>query len=581
MRAVSSSCQIIDATTCDTTSRFPITQYSWYLQTTQPITMDSAIKAQRYFIRAQNKKVLVFNYNPYYYWFRIIIKNPQFKSRPLMFVMAPFGLYDGLLFQKVNGKWQEVAHAGLRYRFESRSYQSTHHVFPFTLQPNSLDTIYVSLDANNAYKLFGFALIRPTELKIFENKIYFVFGIIVGLLILFFVINVSLFFALKERLHLWYALYIALLFLIVMKNDLLDQQFLGLDSEVGFRLTPFMTIGALAIAVLMHVVQGFLKGVLTYYRTLFYLSALVKANVLFSAVVHAFVFVFVSNYHIQMFVFNWAKISTLFGICMIIVDCLYCSSKGFKSALFLFSGSFVFMIGSVQRLFFPSTLSFLFPPTTFHIGIIVETVVITMGLIYKYWAEKELQRREIHDNIGSLLSKVKLNLSNFDLDSKIKANRKIADSEYLLTKAIQDLRDLLKASNTDTIAEVGIERAIEKELSMVQRASDIETILDSHCTFLKKDPNKELALFRIVQEALHNVIKHANASLVKVTLTCERGKLHLIINDNGEGFDVSNKNTYGSGLGNMKNRCKSLNAKLNIQSNIGKGTEINITLPIS
>jgi len=137
------------------------------------------------------------NYDPYYYWFRIIINNTQNKPRDLILLMAPLGMYDGRLMQRIDGKWAEVAHSGLKYRFYDRSYQFTHHVFPFTMTPKTLDTLYFSINARNAYKLFGFALFQPKQFRIFAGDIYFVFGIIVGLLLLFFVLNISLFFALK------------------------------------------------------------------------------------------------------------------------------------------------------------------------------------------------------------------------------------------------------------------------------------------------------------------------------------------------------------------------------------------------
>jgi hypothetical protein len=379
--AVPGLSQIIDAGICDRDIHFPITPQTCFLRSTTPITIDSVLRSKEPFIKAADQPVLEFRYDPYYYWIRIIVQNKTPQARRLMLLMAPFGLYEGCLYQKGAGQWQQVAHTGLKYRFKDRTYQFTHHVFPFDATAGSIDTLYLSINASNAYKYFGFALLNPRELKMFENKIYFVFGIIVGLLILFFVLNISLFFSLKEKLHLWYALYIFLLFLVVMKNDLLDQQFLWLDSELAFRLTPYMTIGALAIAVLMHVAQRFLKPVLIRNKRLYRFSTILKINVVISAAVHAVVFYMATNYRIETAVFNWARISTLLAICFIIIDCIYCIYKGQKSAWFILTGSFVFMFGSVQRLFYPSTLSFLFPPTTFHVGIITETFIITVALI--------------------------------------------------------------------------------------------------------------------------------------------------------------------------------------------------------
>ena len=204
--------QVVDASKCDSSAHILITQSAAILRTAQLIGIDSVIQLQNAFEKPSKEAVLVVNYDPYYYWFRIVIKNPQEYDRKLMLLMAPIGMYEGRLFQKINNQWKQVAQTGLKYKFRDRSYQFTHHVFPFTLPQASTDTLYLSVDASNAYKAFGFALLQPKELKIFENNIYFVFGIIVGLLLLFFVLNISLFFALKQQIHLWYALYVALLF---------------------------------------------------------------------------------------------------------------------------------------------------------------------------------------------------------------------------------------------------------------------------------------------------------------------------------------------------------------------------------
>ena len=609
--SLSCFCQVIDATICDTTSRFPITQYSSYLQTSKPITIDSVVRSTTGFIKAKKESVLVFNYDPYYYWFRIIVKNQQDTTRKLMLLMAPVGLYEGLLFQKISGQWHQVAKGGLKYKFVDRSYQFTHYVFPFTLAPKSIDTLYVSIDASNVYKTFGFALIQPKDLKIFENKIYFVFGIIVGLLLLFFVLNISLFFVLKEKLHLWYALYIVLLFLVVMKNDQLDQQFLSLDSESAFRLTPFLAIGALAIAVLMHVVQNFLKDALRHNKLLYRFSIILKVNILCIVFLHAFVFLMVSDYRIQSFVFNWAKISILLSICIIIVDCLYCIKKGFKSALFIFSGSIVFMIGSLQRLFFPSTLSFLFPPTTFHIGMILETVIISFGLIYRYNLDRkeklkyindfekqklqsqlEIQEQtfknisqEIHDNIGQVLSLVKLNINTMDCDEPKALQDKITDSKHLITTAIQDLRDLSKSLNTDYITEMGLTRSVEYELEMIQKTGSYEIQFNTSGKPYRLEPQQELIFFRIVQEALHNIIRHAKATSIKVELLFEPQIFTLKISDNGVGFDssqlaINNYNGLGLGIRNMHNRASMINTDFKLMSNVEKGTTVILTLPL-
>lgn len=189
--------------------------------------------------------------------------------------------------------------------------------------------------------------------------------------------------------------------------------------------------------------------------------------------------------------------------------------------------------------------------------------------------------QEIHDNIGQMLSLAKLNLNTLDFNQNEKAIEKINDAKELVGKAIQDLRDLSKTLNTETIATVGLMRAIEMELHMLQKTGMVQTHLELRGVLVKLDAQKELVLFRIVQEALHNIIKHANAAAITVTAAYIDKQLLLTIADDGCGFDSSMQNIYGSGLRNMQSRARLMNAHMGITSRPGSGTQIHISLPIT
>lgn len=187
--------------------------------------------------------------------------------------------------------------------------------------------------------------------------------------------------------------------------------------------------------------------------------------------------------------------------------------------------------------------------------------------------------QEIHDNIGQMLSLAKLNLNTVDLQKEEKAAGKIGSAKDLVSKAIQDLRDLSKTLNTDTIAAAGLLNAIEAELHLLQKTGALETHFLTSGTPVKLDAQKELILFRIVQEALHNVIKHAQASEVSVSALFEDGQFLLQIRDNGCGFEERSRPLFGSGLRNMQSRSKLIGADWKIESGKTGGTAICITLP--
>lgn len=193
--------------------------------------------------------------------------------------------------------------------------------------------------------------------------------------------------------------------------------------------------------------------------------------------------------------------------------------------------------------------------------------------------------QEIHDNVGQVLTLAKLNLATTSVAEKA-ANEKIKTSQQLIGKAIQDLRDLSRSLNTDYVEEMGLIRSIEYELELLQKTGSIETEFSIDGKPLRLDKQKELILFRIVQEAIHNIIKHAEAKKISASIYFNHETVNILVKDNGIGFDLSPLNrsdnqTFGLGLRNMNNRATLIGAKFSITSTIGKGTEVSLQLPVN
>lgn len=192
--------------------------------------------------------------------------------------------------------------------------------------------------------------------------------------------------------------------------------------------------------------------------------------------------------------------------------------------------------------------------------------------------------QEIHDNIGQTLSLAKLNLALED-EQQNGNNIKVASSHQLISKAIQDLRDLSRSLHTDYVAEMGLIRSIEYELEMISKTGVIKTNLQVEGQQRKLDKQKELILFRIVQECLNNIIKHAEADKLLVTANYQPQELLITINDNGKGVDLSLLNEqgnagFGLGIRNMDNRAKLIGADFSMTSTLGSGTTVKIKLPV-
>jgi two-component system NarL family sensor kinase len=194
--------------------------------------------------------------------------------------------------------------------------------------------------------------------------------------------------------------------------------------------------------------------------------------------------------------------------------------------------------------------------------------------------------QEIHDNIGQVLSLAKLNLGTIDLNKPETLTQKITDSRELVGKAIQDLRNLAKGLNTSFIKEMGLLRSIEYELDMVRRSGGFITRLNTLGIPVKLDTQKELILFRIVQEVFNNIIKHAEATELLIEINFLPGVVTITITDNGKGFDFTlqdiNENpNFGLGLRNMQSRAQLVGAQFNLTSIPRIGTTVILSLPFS
>ncbi len=186
--------------------------------------------------------------------------------------------------------------------------------------------------------------------------------------------------------------------------------------------------------------------------------------------------------------------------------------------------------------------------------------------------------REIHDNIGQVLSFIKLSLGTAGKDAGT-TREKINESRELLSQVISDLRDLSKSLSFDGIKATGLINTITFELERINKSGLLNAIIAVTGEPYTLDEQRELVLFRIVQEAVNNALKHANAQELTVLLSYSPNQFLLEINDNGDGFYTGIlEKPIGSGLKNIQNRALLIGAEADISSTPGHGSIIKITL---
>jgi len=185
--------------------------------------------------------------------------------------------------------------------------------------------------------------------------------------------------------------------------------------------------------------------------------------------------------------------------------------------------------------------------------------------------------KELHDNVGQLLNSAKLLIGV--------TQRKLSDSpdtlaiaDETLGKAINELRSLSKSLNKEWLEQFNFIDNLQAEIKRINAADSLQIHFSNTAPIpLKSD--EQIILFRIVQEALQNAIKHAQANNITIQLTEENNLLTVIVEDDGKGFEEKEKVTSGVGLMNMKHRIKLLGGTIEWKS-AGKGASVIICLPV-
>jgi signal transduction histidine kinase len=189
--------------------------------------------------------------------------------------------------------------------------------------------------------------------------------------------------------------------------------------------------------------------------------------------------------------------------------------------------------------------------------------------------------REIHDNVGQILSLAKLGLSTLDFERKEEAKDSILEISDILEKALDDLRHLSRMLNSEIIKKGGLKKSIEMQVGYIQRGGKFNIHLNVNGEPVMLKETKEIILFRIVQEAVNNIIRHSAATDIRISLCYSKEFLKLQIQDNGKGFHL-NEQISGSninGIYNMQHRAKLIEAEFQMDSQIGNGTSISVTTP--
>ncbi|MDB5223628.1 MAG: hypothetical protein JWN83_2295 [Chitinophagaceae bacterium] len=186
--------------------------------------------------------------------------------------------------------------------------------------------------------------------------------------------------------------------------------------------------------------------------------------------------------------------------------------------------------------------------------------------------------QELHDNIGQLLASTKALIAVTQRKLQYSTDT-LNIAEETLGQAINELRSLSKSLDKEWLQQFDFIENLETEVKRIGTAKTLQ-INFSHPEKLLLQPEEQIILFRIVQEAIQNAIKHSQAQHININVSHSVSSLVVNVIDNGKGFEEDLKMATGLGIKNMKHRTQLLGGTIEWISSPGNGSTVNLKLPV-
>jgi len=190
---------------------------------------------------------------------------------------------------------------------------------------------------------------------------------------------------------------------------------------------------------------------------------------------------------------------------------------------------------------------------------------------------------ELHDNIGQLLTLVRFQLNMLEVEETI-TPKQIEEVNEVVGKTIDELRGLSKSLDGDFVKNFGLVESLTHELGRIHNMGKYQTKILVDGEVYRLEGQREIVLFRVVQEILNNILKHAGGKQIQVSLQFTPAHFHLTVLDDGKGFDYEavlgrEMSKSGAGLRNIQRRTEMLGGTCTFKTAQNKGTSVHIQLP--
>jgi two-component system NarL family sensor kinase len=215
--------------------------------------------------------------------------------------------------------------------------------------------------------------------------------------------------------------------------------------------------------------------------------------------------------------------------------------------------------------------------------VILQQDLATKAVLNAEENERKRISGELHDGLGQMFSAVKMNLSALtdDLDFKSNQSKEVFNKTLdLVDESCKEVRSISHQMAPNVLLKAGLTTAVRDFIDKID-ARKLKVNLETFGLQDRLDQNIETVLYRVIQETVNNVIKHARANALDIQLTKDEEGINVMIEDNGKGFDTANLESFdGIGLRNIKSRVEYLKGTVDFSSNLGSGTLVAIHIPL-
>lgn len=498
-------------------------------------------------------------------------------------------------------KFKKLYTTGDYFPFSQRPYLSVFFIFPVEIPKNDTVTYLLKCDKKKENLSFGILLTTEQQLTNYHEKATLFIGIFVGFFFMAFITNIFLLFIFKERIHLWYGLYLLSVINMIMSWETYDFQFFFPNKPFLANISKF-TSTMFILSVMIHVMQLFFKQKPDNSR--FYHAANYYKWFIFMMIpITILIYGYFPDEHLKKIHFYTFIITQDFGLIFIIICCIEKIWQRYQPAYFYLAATLLLFytgietslieLGIINRL--PGT------PNRLQWCFTLETIIVLIGILYRYYliraenkklfeelneqklntfqkvmeTQHQVQSRiasDLHDVIGSQLASIKLSIAALveNKESKHHINQLMDDISANARNIAHNLHP--SQLNDNPLAEI-----ISNHIHQLNKEQAIVFSFQQTGKSVPLTKEQEINLYPILTEIIHNILKHSNATNASIQFFFHEKEFLLIVEDNGKGFDY--KAQSGLGIKNLVRRVSQLTGDINVDSSVGNTTII-IKIPL-